>query len=77
MYSFLTKNGQTIAFVAGVVLSLMFVILVMTHDLTDGLGPESFQNKTPGEVADFSSKDGRAPICARVFGRYHLDDIVV
>jgi hypothetical protein len=56
MYSFLTKNGQTIAFVAGVVLSLIFVILVMTHDLTEGLGPESFSNKTPDEVAEFSSK---------------------
>lgn len=56
MYSFLTKNGQTVAFVAGVVLSLIFVILVMTHPMTEGLGPESFQNKTPGEVAEFSGK---------------------
>lgn len=56
MYSFLTKNGQTIAFVSGVVLSLIFVILVMTHDLTEGLGPESFSNKTPGETSDLLSK---------------------
>lgn len=56
MYSFLTKNGQTIAFVSGVVLSLIFVILVMTHDLTEGLGPESFSNKTPGETADLLGK---------------------
>lgn len=56
MYSFLTKNGQTIAFVVGVVLSLIFVILVMTHSLTADLGPESFSNKTPGESADLLSK---------------------
>lgn len=56
MYSFLTKNGQTIAFVTGVVLSLIFVILVMTNDLTEGLGPESFSNKTKGESADLLSK---------------------
>lgn len=56
MYSFLTKNGQTIAFVAGVVLSLIFVILVMTHPETEGLGPESFSNKTPGESASLLSK---------------------
>lgn len=52
MYKFLTKNGQTMAFVVGVALSLVFVIFVMTHSLTEGLGPESFSNKTPGETAE-------------------------
>lgn len=51
MYSFLTKNGQTIAFVTGVVLSLIFIILVMTNPLTVDLGPESFTKNPEGADA--------------------------
>lgn len=50
MYSFLTKNGQTIAFVTGVVLSLIFIILVMSNPLTADLSAESFSGKTPDET---------------------------
>lgn len=56
MYSFLTKNGQTIAFVSGVVLSVLFIILVMTNPSTADLSAESFTNKTPSETQDLLSK---------------------
>lgn len=50
MYSFLTKNGQTIAFVSGVVLSLLFIILVMTNPGTADLGADSFTNMDSAET---------------------------
>jgi hypothetical protein len=44
MYSFLTKNGQTIAFVAGVVLSILFIVLVISAPSTADLNAEYFTN---------------------------------
>jgi len=44
MYSFLTKNGQTIAFVTGVVLSIIFIVLVISSDSTADLNAEYFTN---------------------------------
>lgn len=52
MYSFLTKNGQTIAFVTGVVLSVLFVILVMTNPTTADLSADTFSGNTPAETYD-------------------------
>lgn len=52
MYSFLTKNGQTLAFVTGVVLSVLSIILVITNPSTVGLGADSFTGKSPAEVQD-------------------------
>jgi len=52
MYSFLTKNGQTLAFVTGVVLSVLFIILVMTNPTTADLSADSFTGNTPAETHD-------------------------
>lgn len=52
MYSFLTKNGQTLAFVTGVVLSVLFIILVITNPATADLSADTFSGKTPAETQD-------------------------
>ena len=50
MYSFLTKHGQMIAFVLGVVISLIFMVIVLSADSTSGLDAETFTNKELPDV---------------------------
>jgi hypothetical protein len=56
MYSFLTKNGQTLAFMTGVVLSVLFIILVMVDPTTEGLNADTFTGNTPAETYDALTK---------------------
>ncbi len=50
MYSFLIKNGETAAFLVGIVLTLLFIVLVVTNATTAELTPEVFQDKSPEDA---------------------------
>jgi hypothetical protein len=52
MYSFLTKKGQTLAFIIGTALSLIFLVMVVTSSSTAGLGAESFTGLSNADRQD-------------------------
>jgi hypothetical protein len=56
MYSFLTKNGQTFAFVIGVVLSMISIILIMGNPSTLDLTADTFTGKSPADLGEALDK---------------------
>lgn len=53
MYKFLTKNGQLIALVLGAVISIIFMLIILSASTTEGLDAETFTNM---ELADVKAK---------------------
>lgn len=50
MYKFLTKNGQLIALVLGAVISIIFILIVLSASSTEGLGADTFSNMEMADV---------------------------